>query len=193
MSNEQFDQPSSGLRNPTESASREACIQYGTNGEDIVIVRVVGRATLDLSPQLKILANYMNSKDFSPNYIMDLEECSTMDSTFMGVLATMAMHQIACRKDRLIVMNANSTTRRQMDTLGLKHVLNIRQVPDATPPITGQVDFKMAEPVEVSRLEQIAHMIESHEALIDMNSGNKVKFDGVLQLLNQSLNRAKKQ
>jgi anti-sigma B factor antagonist len=193
MTNQQFGNPSSGSPFASDQANHEARILYGTDSEDIVIVRVVGRATLDLSPQLKILANYMNSKDFSPNYIMDLEECSTMDSTFMGVLATMAMHQIACRKDRLIVINANSTTRRQMDTLGLKHVLTIRQAPDAPPPIADRIDFKMAEPIEVSRLEQIAHMIESHKALIDMNSGNKVKFDGVLQLLNQSLNRAKKQ
>jgi anti-sigma B factor antagonist len=192
MSNQQFEQSSSGSPYPNEQINREACILYGTNGDDVVIVRVVGRATLDLSPQLKILANYMNNKDFSPNYIMDLEECTTMDSTFMGVLATMAMHQIACRKDRLMVINANTTTRRQMDTLGLKHVLTIRQAANEPAPIPDPIDFKMAEPVEVSRLEQIAHMIESHEALIDMYSGNKMKFDGVLQLLNQSLNREKK-
>lgn len=191
MSNPQFDNAIPLEPHDLDNANREACILYGNAGEDVVIVRVIGRANLDLSPQLKILANYMNSKDYSPRYIMDLEDCSTMDSTFMGVLATMAMHQITCLKDRLIVLNANSTTRRQMDTLGLKYVLSIRQVPEEHAPISQEIDYKVATAINPSRAEHIAHMIESHQALIEMNSGNKVKFEGVLKLLNQSLNREK--
>lgn len=164
-------------------------ILYACPEEGIVVLRVVGRGDFEISPQVKTVCDKFNREDYSPAYILDLEHCPAMDSTFMGVVAAIALHQIACRDSRMVVLNAEATAQMQLDKLGLKYILEMRR--DDAPGVASvdALDFEESPAVAQSRFDRIIHMIESHEALIDVDSGNEVKFKGVLQSLSESLDR----
>jgi len=168
-------------------------VLYAQPAEDVVVVRVVGRGALELSPTLRGLAGKLNRYDYSPAYIIDLEQCPALDSTFMGTIASIGLHQAACRKDRTVVVHTDPTTRRQMGMLGLGYLLDVRPSEEGSDDVLEKIpagvsdSFDEAELASQTRFERIAHMIESHEALIDASSGNEIKFRAVLETLNESL------
>ena len=176
------------MSNREEGSSQ---IYVARSSDDVVVVRVVGRGTFDLSPRLTTVMEAFNTKKTSPRYIIDLAECTTLDSTFMGVIASLAVHQNYCGMDHTIVVNPRSVTHRQIETMGLQYLLDLRTKPPVeVATITGE-GFERVEPTVQSRVEQLVHMIESHEALIDAHSGNEILFRPVLKSLQESLERAK--
>jgi anti-sigma B factor antagonist len=161
----------------------------------VVVIRILGRGSFANSVELKELAEHV-ARSHGPgayHFIVDLAECSTMDSTFMGVLASVGLRQRREGHDQLTVVNANDQSRRLLQTLGLAHFITVRRgdgpVPDHQP---HDQDFSCTTPREVSRAERIAHMIEAHQNLVDIDSDNAVRFESVLKYLNDSLNREKK-
>ena len=168
-------------------ASDTGQILFGQLGDEVVVVRIVGRGNHELSPTFKRLVDSLNRPDYSPRYVLDLAECVGLDSTFMGTMATLALHQMACRKDRMVLVNANAVTRRQMTTLGLNYLLEIQRDGEREP-VAGRERLQQAQrPEGQSRFEKLVHVIQAHQTLVDVHSGNDVVFRQVLDNLHQSL------
>ena len=163
-------------------------IQFAALDDGIVVLRIVGKGDYEISGQLRAISDRYSSHGPCPRYIVDLGNCPSLDSTFMGEIASMALYQRSHRADQLVVVNANANTRCQMGKLGLKHILDLRQ--DSLPEgVCDGAVFQSSAPRPLSRFEQIIHMIECHQALIEADSGNEVRFRGVLQSLQDSLAR----
>jgi hypothetical protein len=110
-----------------------------------------------------------------------------MDSTFMGVLASMALRQLKDTGERLLVIRANPQNVRLLETLGLAHFMTIR-TSEASPAIT-DCQFKCTDPENVGRVDRIIHMIEAHQNLCSADSENNLRFESVLKYLKESLDR----
>lgn len=156
----------------------------------VVVVRIMGRGSLNNSVELKRLGDHIFERHtgVKPHFIIDLEGCTTMDSTFMGVLASVALREKREVEDKLVVVNANPQNYRLLHTLGLAHFMDVRTTSEAAP----QVDesrFHEAEAEDVPRIDRIIHMIEAHQSLCDVDSSNEVRFESVLKFLNESLKR----
>ena len=168
-------------------------IHYAQADQELFVVRVVGRGNHELSHDLKSLFERLNREDYSPAYIIDLDQCVSLDSTFMGTMAAMALHQSSSRKERSVVVNANATTSRQLTMLGLNYLLDIHAT-HASAAHVGDADFRKAERTEpLSRTDRIIHMIEAHQRLTDLSSGNEIQFKGVLESLSDSLEQENKE
>lgn len=170
-------------------------ILYARTCDDIVILRIIGRGDMNTAPDLKRLHTQLTQQaETSPRYVIDLAECTGLDSTFMGTLASMSLHQNKVHGQPLILTNANATTSRQMETLGLGYMMDIRTGGEDMPRHEdGEAAFKEADTTEVSEVDRIVHMIDSHETLMDVCSGNEIKFRGVVELLEKSLKRAEEE
>ncbi|MBN1868396.1 STAS domain-containing protein [Candidatus Sumerlaeota bacterium] len=164
---------------------------YAQAPDDVTVVKIVGRGTLELSPRLSALLGLLNRPDYSPRYILDLSECTTLDSTFLGVIATLAIHQTYSTGSHTIVVNTNEVTMRQIETMGLQYLVELHTPPPPETDEIGDRDFKRVAAPRQSRTDHLLHMIASHEALIDVNSGNEMVFRPVLESLQESLERAK--
>jgi len=160
-------------------------IQFARLGDGIVIIRVCGRGTHQQSPGLRQVFEMTRGDTPAPRYVLDVDQCVTMDSTFMGTLASMAIHQRQRDGSSLVVLNVNEHVRNLLQTLGLNYVLELRAGNNAV----DQADFKPSRPAPITRLEQILMMLEAHERLVDVDSRNEVKFEGVLRSLRESLER----
>lgn len=158
-----------------------------------MIIRVVGKGTHLESVALRHVFELTRDRADAVHYIVDLEFCATMDSTFMGTLASIALHQRQKDGSAMIALNVNDHVRRLLDMLGLKYILNIRKSNhDALTEAAEGKRFTPANAPEISKLDRIVMMIEAHERLVDVDSNNEIKFEGVLKGLRQSLDREKK-
>jgi anti-sigma B factor antagonist len=167
-------------------------IQVAQVDDHLFVIRVVGRGCYQNAGGLKQLFDSLIKADPGTELIVDLEGCTSLDSTFMGVLAGVGLNQRASKRGRLMLVNLNEHTSRQLQTLGLNHILDIRAgIPDLPSPKA--VSFEnLPDSQPQSRLEQIRMMIEAHEQLIDADAGNEVRFQGVLAYLANSLERAQR-
>ncbi len=157
----------------------------------VAVVRVIGRGTFMNSVPLAQFAEFLQKHcDQKRKFIVDLSECPTMDSTFMGTLAKVTLSQMKENCGKTIICNANEHNRRLLKTLGLTHVMDLRQ---KAPEELHHEDLELrpAQAQPVNRIDRIVHMIEAHEKLVDLDTENEVRFSNVLKYLRQSLEEEK--
>jgi hypothetical protein len=125
-----------------------------------------------------------------PRYLLDMDQCTSLDSTFMGTMASMALHQRKTTGTPIVVVNIQPHVRYLLETLGLNFILEMRLPPAGGPQASVPSSvFRPAHGPELTPMERIAMMIEAHEKLVDVDSQNEVKFEGVLKSLRDSLDR----
>lgn len=167
-------------------------VQYAQTRDGIVIIRVSGKATHLQCPSLRYIFEKTKQNQPPPRYIIDMDQCTSLDSTFMGMLATMALHQRRATGSAMIVTNIQSHVRYLLGTLGLNFLLEMRSAPDSSMADVRVDRFKPAESPTLSPTERLLMMIEAHENLVDVDSQNELKFEGVLKHLRDSLERARR-
>src|SRR5690606_12723803 len=149
--------------------------------EDIVAIRIFGRGTFDNSMELRRLVELMVARpgQAGTKFIVDLEECATMDSTFMGVLASMGLRQLKETGEKMTVVNANAQNVRLLTTLGLSQFLVIRETNKGAPEMSDS-EFQCLLQEDATRAERIIHMIEAHQDLCEVDPSNNLRFESVL-------------
>ncbi len=156
---------------------------------DVVVVRVVGRGTHLNSPALQEITERFFHDNGATQFVIDLGECPGMDSTFMGMLAGIAIRQRNAHTGSTVLVNVNEQNHRLLEVLGLSRLLEIRDAhPHGEP---DKLEFLEGRRPELSKLERTLHMIEAHEQLLNLDTENEVKFQGVLDFLKESLEREK--
>jgi anti-anti-sigma factor len=165
-------------------------ITVGQAGERLFVIRVHGRGTFQNCGGLKQFLDHQLGVDPDTELIIDLRDCRTMDSTFMGVVAGVGLRQRHCGHGKMVIVNLNEHTGKLLKTLGLTHVLDVRLGEKTDTPSPEGEFHELPETSSMSRLDRIRMMIEAHERLLDVEEGNEVKFQSVLTYLSESLNRA---
>lgn len=169
-------------------------IFYARLPEEIVVVRIVGAGNFQNSPGLTEIVETACTEDACPQFVFDLERCTTMDSTFMGTLASMAMRQKKRRGTYPVAVNTSPHVKQQLDLIGLKYLLEIRELDDSSPDnVDVGTRFSAVAPAEISKLERIVMMIEAHERLLDVDEANEVRFRNLIESLKRSLERTRNQ
>lgn len=155
------------------------------------LVKVIGRATFKLAPSLKRFC--MNAlAQGCHDIVFDMEECQGMDSTFMGVLAGIAIHPGGAGDTHVIVMNLSSRTHGMLATLGLERVLECHEQDDPQPELKQRLaDALHLEGLEVDddRTLSLTTMLQAHQHLVDVDPGNMTRFRDVLTYLDQEVQR----
>ena len=92
--------------------------------ESLVWIRPEGRGTFQISPAIKEFGESQVAAG-ERHLVIDLEACTGMDSTFMGMLAGLGM--LLRKKDggRLCVLGTSVKTRALLEELGLGHLMEI--------------------------------------------------------------------
>jgi len=168
----------------------ESIIEFAFAHPDAVVIKVHGRGTFQNSMDLQSLTETLRKKNPDMRFIIDLEHCITLDSTFMGTLAGISIEQNKAGMGYLTVVNAQQHTHQLLVNLGLSYILDMREMTKSIP--VREEDFKRAEGEQASRFEQIVHMIKAHNQLIDLDTQNEIRFQSVIKYLQDSLEREKK-
>jgi anti-sigma B factor antagonist len=152
-------------------------IQAGLSG-DTVWVRVPGRGSFQNSAGLKEFATEMTARGHR-EFVVDLQDCELMDSTFMGTLAGIALKLGPA--GRLTVVRPNERCRSVLRNLGLDRVFTVS---DELPAAPHGSSLREA-PAQPTREAGRANIIEAHENLVAANPANAVRFRDVIEFLKQ--------
>lgn len=170
---------------------------------DLGFIKVVGRGSFQNSSCLK--AFYLQLfKDGVRRFYVDLEACTYLDSTFLGILLGLGLKlREAGAKGVLRILNANARNLELLKNLGLDRLINIEGGDQAgstngaasseakpanseTTRISEDQLEEMACPVP-TRAEAAPTILEAHEALMDFDPRNVPKFKDVVEFLREDL------
>ena len=143
-------------------------------------MKVDGRGTFENSQCVKEFVGRMIAKG-SQEFVLDLGACELMDSTFMGMLTSVAFQLREVQSGQLRVVRANERNFSLLESLGLDHLFEVEPEPAASAPSA----LKVATPEE-----QKTAILIAHEALVEADPRNAVRFHDVIEYLRQEISES---
>ncbi len=148
---------------------------------DPVLVRIAGRAAFANSASLRDFFREM-IRQGRVRFVVDFQLCTSMDSTFLGVLAGAALElQRQSPPGTLTLARVGERNLEIITNLGL-HRLAVVDPGSATPTEGGGSPLPLTQTAR-SELESARLMIEAHENLVNADASNQTKFQDVLAFL----------
>lgn len=148
---------------------------------DPVVIRIEGRASFQNCSSVQVFISELIGQGKS-RFVMDFLTCTSMDSTFLGVLAGAALE---LRRQKppgsLVLARVGPRNLELIRNLGLHHLLTIdagendlaQSTPSAVLPAARQLD----------ELENARLVLAAHENLVSAEAANRDKFQDVLTFL----------
>jgi anti-sigma B factor antagonist len=156
--------------------------------DSIAYVRVHGRGTFKVAPGLKQFGMVAIDQGCQ-KLVVEMADCLGMDSTFMGVLAGLAVH-LKKREGEVVLRHLSEKNCFLVKILGLSHLIRMEEGASPAPgmPAAAQV-------LESGSDKQLltTTMITAHEVLVEVAPDNIVKFKDVLAFLKEDLRRTTEQ
>lgn len=157
--------------------------------DDHACVRICGRANFASSVDFRRLIKGLREQG-NHRFRLDLCDCLIMDSTFLGVLARLALDaRDAAEADApkaFELINPSDRVAGLLDNLG---VLELFKVTEGEGLSNEQLE-SVAEGPKPSKEEAARNSIAAHETLIEINPENEAKFKDVIKFLAEDLKRS---
>jgi anti-anti-sigma factor len=157
---------------------------------DLGFVKVVGRGSFQNSGCLKAFYQQI-LKEGVHRFIIDLEACTYLDSTFLGILLGLGLKLKEIGKGSLHVLNASPRNLELLQNLGLDRLI---QIDSTRAQLNGKsvTENNLKEVIcpMPTREEAAPTILEAHEALMEFDARNVPKFKDVVEFLREDLGQA---
>ncbi|MBL9216373.1 MAG: STAS domain-containing protein [Opitutaceae bacterium] len=147
---------------------------------DPVLVRIEGRASFANSGSLRDFVSAM-IRQGRHRFVLDFQGCTSMDSTFLGVLAGAALElRRQVPPGALTLLRVGERNLELIRNLGLHRLATVDAggVPLSFGGGAQALDQRAKSEIESARL-----VLEAHESLVSADSSNATKFQDVLAFL----------
>ena len=147
---------------------------------DPVVIRIDGRASFQNSACLRDFITEM-LRQGKARFVIDFMHCTSMDSTFLGVLAGAALElKKTAPAGSLVLSRVGQRNLELIRNLGLHRLLTV----DAGdfPMTFGNGGAPLPCP-DRSELDHARPVLEAHENLVSVDESNRAKFQDVLAFL----------
>ncbi len=162
--------------------------------QKIALIRVCGRGSFQTGASLKQFGMSVLNEGCDL-VIFDMADCTTMDSTFMGVIAGMALRLKRQSGGTIVAMNLNPKTLSLLTTLGLSRMIETYEA-GSTP------DSLVAHLSKITDLGPLGNAngdnelnletrLSAHEDLVEASPENLPKFQDVIEFLNRDLEKVR--
>jgi anti-anti-sigma factor len=165
----------------------ESSIQVGVNG-DAVWVKVEGKGSFLNSGNLKEFTREMVNRGYR-EFVVDLENCAMMDSTFMGTMAGVALRLKELGHGHLHVVHCGERSRNLLCGLGLDQIFSIHANGSAAPQCELLQRERASESPEEKKQQTSREMLDAHQSLCEAAPQNFSRFKDVLDYLKQDLHQ----
>lgn len=152
--------------------------------EDPVIVKVNGKASFLNSGPVKDLFGRL-FEEGKRRFVLDFKNCTGMDSTFLGILAGLAIQLRRAGGDAsLVLCRLGERNAELIQNLGLHRILTIddgKELPETA-------DLQALEKGKnLTELENARFVLQAHENLVEVDEANKSKFQDVISFLKMQI------
>ena len=149
---------------------------------DPVMIRIEGRASFQNSASLRDFMAEMRRQGRA-RFVMDFQNCTSMDSTFLGVLAGAALDlRKAGAAGSLVLCRVGERNLELIKNLGLHRLLTIDTGTGEPVPALGG-GTALAPQGKMNELENARLVLAAHENLVAADEANLAKFQDVLAFL----------
>jgi len=157
-------------------------------GKDFACIKISGRANFTSSPDYKTLLEELAHKGYR-HFIMDLAECTLMDSTFLGVLAGFGIKLNPDGEKGIELYNPNERVAELLENLGALHLFCVVNEPLQLPGVVKACTPESSNPTheEITRTS-----LEAHQILMEVNPDNVARFKDVTKFLAEDLKTIEK-
>ena len=180
-----------GLSNSDSSKAMSipAPVLVGQVG-DLFWMRVEGKGSFQNSLQVKRCFQTMMSRG-KRHFVVDLERCPIMDSTFLGTLTGAALHlRETGGSGEVSIVNANARNQQLLASLGLDHILEVDRDGSRHSVERREVNSELScieSGMNCGKTEQAEHVLEAHEVLSSVNEQNAGRFRDVIEFLEKEV------
>ena len=152
----------------------------------VAVIRIEGRGSFKISPPMKQFIHKVMDTRSADRVVIDMSDCTGMDSTFMGVVAGLACMIKSKPEFSFKLINLSDKNRKLLVTLGVDRVVDYSMSATAEEHdlMTGErTGEQTLEPDFTNKLNAAKTTLEAHETLVDINPANYNKFKAVLDFL----------
>lgn len=154
--------------------------------EDPVIVKIRGKASFLNSSPVKDLFDQL-TRQGKQRFVIDFQECTGMDSTFLGILAGLGIKLMQMEpKGSVVLCRLGTRNRELVRNLGLHRLLTVDE--GAGEDVPGGEGFApVQQGNRLSEVENARLVLEAHENLIEVDASNQTKFQDVISFLKNQM------
>ena len=178
------------VTNPSEPTAPQV---LAATLDQCTLVAVSGAATYKLAPSFK-QATQAASLAGSLLIIVDMAACISMDSTFMGSIASLGFARRKSGGTPLVLINLRPNTAALLRGLGVDRILQVYpadQLPDGIGDLAPLVaNLQPVQTESSSERELAALMYDAHETLTKVDPENLQRFKDVLAFLREDIERS---
>jgi len=159
---------------------------------DTAFIKVEGKGTYNVAPELKKFCFDQISRGVC-NIILDMNDCATMDSTFMGVMAGIAMRLRDLQEHTFVVINLTPKTKDLLEVLGLSNLIDCylkeEVEEEVSEKLSKQENFEDGEQLNPLKDKAVTAkvMLKAHQDLIKADNNNQLKFENVINYLSKEV------
>jgi len=154
----------------------------------VVWIRIDGKGSFEISGQLR---DFVMRKigTGSAQFVIDLDRCTGMDSTFMGTLLGISKEVARTTSGLLDVVNANGRNVQLLKNLGLTSILSVDEKAERWITERQQLgqELSACDSVKLDKQATANIMLEAHEALAGAQPENAARFEDVIHFLKKDL------
>jgi len=147
-------------------------------------VKVEGKGSFLNSGNFKEFARRMVERGYR-EFVVDLDKCIMLDSTFMGTMAGVALRLKELGQGHLRVVHCGHRSHELLSGLGLDQLFTIQDNGANAPQCELLDNQSKAETSDEKKAEQKKEMLDAHEALCEAAAENIPRFKDVLEYLKQ--------
>ena len=144
--------------------------------EDVLLIRICGLGNMHLALTLNEFINNSSEKGFD-RFILDLEPCTGLDSTFMGTLLKLS-EELSQSGGIMNIFNVSSTCQKLLEMLGVNCLLDI-----CTCQKMPSLELTRVESVQDKVGERLKLIEIAHRRLVSLNDENKERFGTFLKMI----------
>lgn len=147
------------------------------------VIRVEGRGSFKVSPPMKQFIHQVMNQHTADRILIDMIDCTGMDSTFMGVVAGLACQIKSKPEYSFKLVNLSDKNKKLLTTLGVDRVVDFSLASESTENCDICGNSQPLESDLSDKLETARTTLEAHETLVSINPDNFPKFKSVLEFL----------
>lgn len=152
--------------------------------DDTACIRPLGRANFETAASFNAAFEALRGRGIR-RFIVDLAECTQMDSTFLGILAGSAI-KLGGRAGNPATIHLCRPSERILKLLGDLGVDRLFTISTGEPMPS---DFRDAPAADATPTTIAKTSIEAHETLMSLSQDNRLKFKDVVTFLKEDLAR----
>lgn len=162
------------------------------SADDCTLVSVIGAATFRLAPAFK-QATQAARLAGSALIVVDMAACRSLDSTFMGAIASLGFAARKPDSPGFVLINLGPAAAALLKGLGVDRILRVYpagSLPDGMGDLSRLVDnLRPVDPPPPGERDMAALMYDAHETLTRVDPDNLRRFKDVLAFLRADLAR----